>query len=119
MTQSTSRLRWLDALRGYAAVVVCCFHFVQVIVSSDAFESMTRYVDRGKYAVLLFFLVSGYVVPFSLERHGSLRRLWIGRLFRIYPVYLASLLVVGAASFAGAYPCKMRIARWSKSSLTT
>ena len=47
-------------------------------------------IDLGKYGVLLFFLVSGYVIPMSLERHGSLRRFWIGRLFRIYPAYLAA-----------------------------
>jgi peptidoglycan/LPS O-acetylase OafA/YrhL len=30
----------------------------------------------------------------SLERHGSLRRFWIGRLCRIYPAYLATIAVV-------------------------
>jgi peptidoglycan/LPS O-acetylase OafA/YrhL len=30
----------------------------------------------------------------SLELHGSLRRFWIGRLFRIYPAYLAAIAVL-------------------------
>lgn len=61
---------------------------------------MQQHFDLGRYGVLLFFLVSGYVIPMSLERHGSLRRFWIGRVFRIYPAYLlaigAGLLVAGA-----------------------
>jgi peptidoglycan/LPS O-acetylase OafA/YrhL len=104
MTQSSSRLRWLDALRGIAALTVCCYHFASTFVSNRTFDAITHYVDPGKYGVLLFFLVSGYVIPLSLERHGSLRRFWIGRLFRIYPAYLASLLVVAAAAAFGALP---------------
>jgi peptidoglycan/LPS O-acetylase OafA/YrhL len=37
----------------------------------------------------------------SLERHGSLRRFWIGRLCRIYPAYLATIALVGLLALAG------------------
>jgi peptidoglycan/LPS O-acetylase OafA/YrhL len=37
----------------------------------------------------------------SLERHGSLRRFWIGRLCRIYPAYLGAIALVGALALAG------------------
>jgi peptidoglycan/LPS O-acetylase OafA/YrhL len=45
--------------------------------------------------------VSGYVIPMSLERHGSLRRFWIGRLCRIYPAYLATIAVVAVLAATG------------------
>jgi peptidoglycan/LPS O-acetylase OafA/YrhL len=94
------RLGWLDALRGYAALVVVCFHLSPSVLGLERHMSIYRHIDLGRYGVLLFFLVSGYVVPLSLERHGSLRRFWIGRLFRIYPAYLAA---IGAAALLGAW----------------
>jgi len=98
MTQR--RLGWLDALRGYAALVVVCFHLSPSVLGPDRHMAIYRHIDLGKYGVLLFFLVSGYVIPLSLERHGSLRRFFLGRLFRIYPAYLAT---IGAAALLGAW----------------
>ncbi len=90
------RLDWLDALRGFAALVVCYFHAVPYLFGPALPNAIKPYVDLGKYGVLLFFLVSGYVIPMSLERHGSLRTFWVGRVFRIYPAFLFSLAVMGA-----------------------
>jgi peptidoglycan/LPS O-acetylase OafA/YrhL len=47
---------------------------------------MADWFDPGLFGVLVFFLVSGYIVPASLERRGSVRGFWIGRFFRIYPL---------------------------------
>jgi peptidoglycan/LPS O-acetylase OafA/YrhL len=95
------RLAWLDALRGYAALVVVVFHLSPTVLGTDRHLAIYRHFDLGKYGVLLFFLVSGYVIPMSLERHGSLRRFWIGRLCRIYPAYLAAIALVLLLSAAG------------------
>ena len=97
----TARLGWLDALRGYAALTVVCFHLSPQVIGLDRHLAIMRYLDLGKYGVLLFFLVSGYVIPMSLERHGSLRRFWIGRLCRIYPAYLAAIVLVAVLTAAG------------------
>jgi peptidoglycan/LPS O-acetylase OafA/YrhL len=37
----------------------------------------------------------------SLERHGSLRRFWVGRLFRIYPAFLAAAALMGVLIASG------------------
>ncbi|MCA2219455.1 acyltransferase family protein [Jidongwangia harbinensis] len=95
------RLGWLDALRGYAALVVVLFHLSPTVLGPERHLAVFRTVDLGKYGVLLFFLVSGYVIPMSLERHGSLRRFWVGRLCRIYPAYLVTLAVVAVLAAAG------------------
>jgi peptidoglycan/LPS O-acetylase OafA/YrhL len=95
------RLGWLDALRGFAALTVVWFHLSPLMLGDQRHLAIMRYIDLGKYGVLLFFLVSGYVIPMSLERHGSLRRFWIGRLCRIYPAYLAVIALVGALAVAG------------------
>jgi peptidoglycan/LPS O-acetylase OafA/YrhL len=95
----TPRLAWLDALRGWAAVVVAAFHVSPLVLGSERHLRIFEVIDLGKYGVLLFFLVSGYVIPMSLERHGDLRRFWIGRLLRIYPAYLfAVLITIGLAA---------------------
>jgi peptidoglycan/LPS O-acetylase OafA/YrhL len=109
-TARTPRLAWLDALRGYAALVVACFHLSPVVLGADRHLAIYRHLDLGKYGVLLFFLVSGYVIPMSLERHGSLRRFWIGRLARIYPAYLAAVALFALTCAAGwlSWPRELR-----------
>jgi peptidoglycan/LPS O-acetylase OafA/YrhL len=91
MTQG--RLAWLDALRGWAAIIVAVFHVSPLVLGTTLHLRIFGVIDLGKYGVLLFFLVSGYVIPMSLERHGDLRRFWIGRLLRIYPAYLLAVVV--------------------------
>ncbi|MFJ6797880.1 acyltransferase family protein [Streptomyces sp. NPDC091268] len=87
------RLGWLDALRGIAALLVAVHHF-RLLFLIPGGRWFHNNFDLGIYAVMLFFLVSGYIVPASLERRGDVRGFWIGRLFRIYPL----LIVVIAAS---------------------
>ncbi|WP_433790314.1 acyltransferase family protein [Actinoplanes sp. CA-252034] len=96
-----TRLAWLDALRGWAAAVVAVFHLSPVVLGRDLHLRIFAIIDLGKYGVLLFFLVSGYVIPMSLERHGDLRRFWTGRLLRIYPAYLFAVLVTIGLAAAG------------------
>nr|BFE86337.1 hypothetical protein GCM10020093_089380 [Planobispora longispora] len=51
------------------------------------------WIGLGVCGVLIFFLVSGYIIPASLERRGCVRSFWIGRLFRLYPLYLLAIVV--------------------------
>jgi peptidoglycan/LPS O-acetylase OafA/YrhL len=56
--------------------------------------------DPGLYGVLVFFLISGYIVPASLERKGCLRAFWVGRVFRLFPLFafvVAVTLLLGVA----------------------
>ncbi|BFV58315.1 hypothetical protein KCMC57_up34190 [Kitasatospora sp. CMC57] len=48
--------------------------------------------DLGLYGVMTFFIVSGYIIPASLERRGDVRGFWIGRIFRIYPALVLTLV---------------------------
>ncbi|MGW2255057.1 acyltransferase family protein [Kitasatospora sp. NPDC001660] len=92
-----SRLGWLDALRGIAALSVAMHHFRLVNQIPHAAKE-PHYLDLGLFGVMLFFLVSGYIVPASLERRGDVRAFWVGRFFRIHPAValtvVASLLVL-------------------------
>ena len=89
----TRRLAWLDALRGFAALCVVYEHFgARVFPALHAV--VISMLDPGLYGVLLFFLISGYVVPRSLERTGSVRAFWIGRLFRLFPLFGFVILIL-------------------------
>ena len=86
------RLAWLDALRGIAALFVV-FDHVGYHVLQHLREVVYQVFDPGLYGVFVFFMVSGYIVPASLERKGSVRAFWVSRVFRLYPLYLFALVV--------------------------
>jgi peptidoglycan/LPS O-acetylase OafA/YrhL len=100
------RLAWLDALRGIAALCVVFSHLTPYVLV-NMHNAVYEVFDPGLYGVLVFFLVSGYIVPASLERKGSIRTFWLSRLFRLFPLFVvavaAALLLhsLGYASLRG------------------
>ncbi|WP_219467153.1 acyltransferase family protein [Nonomuraea rhizosphaerae] len=94
-TRGTARLAWLDALRGVAVVAVLAEHLLQAVLPA----LRPYWFNMGIYGVLVFFLVSGYIIPASLERRGELPDFWISRIFRLYPLYLAIIGLVLATSW--------------------
>ena len=84
------RLAWLDALRGFAALCVV-FDHMGTLVLQRPHNIVYSVLDTGQYGVFVFFLVSGYIIPASLERKGSVRGFWVSRGFRLYPLYVVAL----------------------------
>lgn len=89
---SSARLAWLDALRGFAALCVV-FDHGSTLVLRPVRDYLYHTLNLGQYGVFVFFLVSGYIVPASLERKGSTRAFWISRAFRLYPMYLVAVIL--------------------------
>jgi peptidoglycan/LPS O-acetylase OafA/YrhL len=97
------RLAWLDALRGLAALCVVYSHFGTRVLPG-LHRAVYSFFDPGLYGVLVFFMISGYIVPASLERKGSVRTFWLGRLFRLFPLFgfaVAAALVLYSVGWAG------------------
>jgi peptidoglycan/LPS O-acetylase OafA/YrhL len=90
-----NRLAWLDVLRGLAALCVVFNHF-GYFVPTGVKNAVYQWINPGDYGVFVFFLISGYIVPASLERKGSVRTFWVSRLFRLYPLYLLAVSVAVA-----------------------
>ncbi len=90
---SGTRLGWLDVLRGLAALAVV-FDHLSYYALQHVRAIVYHWFDPGNYGVFVFFIISGYIVPASLERKGSVRTFWVSRMFRLYPLYL---LAVGIA----------------------
>lgn len=91
-TAQPSRLRWLDALRGIAVLFVV-FEHLSFTEFTAVRAAINPWFSPGLYGVLVFFLVSGYIVPASLERRGSVRRFWVSRVFRLYPLFLVAVAI--------------------------
>jgi peptidoglycan/LPS O-acetylase OafA/YrhL len=106
---SSERLASLDALRGLAALAVVVFHAVPA--SGAALELLTEgYLRWGEWGVVTFFLSSGFMIPASLERLGSLGRFWTRRVLRMMPLYWLTIAcalacyAVGLVTPATNYP---------------
>jgi peptidoglycan/LPS O-acetylase OafA/YrhL len=87
----------LDALRGIAALMVCWFHFTnaQFTARFGHFQASGKY---GFLGVQIFFVISGFIIPFSLYRARyqlkSFFRFMLKRIARLDPPYLASIVIV-------------------------
>jgi peptidoglycan/LPS O-acetylase OafA/YrhL len=103
---SAGRLDFLDALRGVAVGLVLLQHVGELLF--PAVHTFTRAgIQLGQLGVMVFFLCSGFIIPATLERRpdaGSrmaLRSFWISRVFRLYPLFWASLVGAFALVVAG------------------
>jgi peptidoglycan/LPS O-acetylase OafA/YrhL len=103
------RFEFLDAIRGIAAFLVVVEHIFEQYFPAFGEWSLTHF-RFGEFGVTVFFLVSGYIIPASLERRGSLKEFWIGRFFRLFPLYwacIAAMLILHKLDlyrgFSGAY----------------
>ncbi|MCX4697069.1 acyltransferase [Streptomyces sp. NBC_01604] len=99
-TAGPSRLGWLDALRGLAALVVVFDHSSYTFMADFRREVMPQF-NTSRYGIMVFFLVSGYIIPASLERRGCVRTFWIGRIFRVHPLWAAVVTMLLALHLLG------------------
>ncbi|MFC5835469.1 acyltransferase family protein [Nonomuraea insulae] len=103
MSLAPARLAWLDALRGPAALAVTMHHAGWTFIP-DVWAEVDRRIDLGSCGVFVFFLVSGYIIPASLERRGDLRAFWTGRAFRLLPLLLAAACLAFVLIGTGVLP---------------
>src|SRR3954463_8676156 len=97
------RMAWLDGLRAIAALLVVYAHLSHYLLRG-ARDVSAEWLHAGPAGVMLFFLVSGYIIPASLERHGSLRAFWVSRLCRLTPLYVVVAALVAGLGATGLVP---------------
>lgn len=95
-----NRLRRLECLRGAAALYVFVHHYAHVVLGPH-YPQIARLFKFGQFAVLLFFVVSGFVIyyatlgaklgPLAGENQPKFRSYFIRRFRRIYPPFLLIL----------------------------
>ena len=94
------RLKFLDGLRGWAAIVVLLFHvFCDALPFDVTLGSKLRLFlpFNGAMAIFTFFVVSGFSLSADYLNRGDLNswmRITIGRYFRLaIPIFAACLIV--------------------------
>lgn len=87
------KIEKLEALRGFAAIYVVVHHLGLV-----KYTKLGYLASQGQAAVMLFFVLSGFVIFLSVDRIQSpssfqWKPYFVKRLRRIYPVFLVALLL--------------------------
>jgi peptidoglycan/LPS O-acetylase OafA/YrhL len=124
---SYQELDILHALRGFCAFYVVVFHAKFVLWSGGteylrafprASWSPLQYIafigdilsSAGYEMVIFFFVLSGFFIRYAqLKKHRPALRFYLNRIVRIYPPYLASLVLGGMvlAYVASVHPALM------------
>ena len=105
----STRLVFLDGLRGIAILLVLFFHaysntWINNLPYHDEYDHITLF-HLGRYGVQLFFIISGFVIAMTLEKCKSFWDFMIRRWLRLFPAMLvASLIVLATAPLITARP---------------
>jgi len=113
-----ARIEFANTLRGVAAMSVIFAHlgntfwhwpqlveWLTGIAAVAATPSVLSHIVPsflGSWGVSLFFVISGFVIPYSLERY-SVKGFIVGRLWRIWPTCWVGLSITVAAVVIGVY----------------
>lgn len=95
--KSSERFDHIDAMRAVAVILVMWTHYAERFVplagSQYVLDTLQRSVNFGRIGVVIFFAVSGMLIPTSL--HGEIgagtKRFLIRRFLRLYPAYWLAL----------------------------
>lgn len=104
------RIAAIDAVRGLASLAVCWFHLTAFHYPSPdqpVYQAIRATGTFGWLGVEMFFVISGFVIPYSLHRAGyslaSYPRFIARRLVRLDPPYLATIALLLALAYAHAW----------------
>lgn len=111
VVNGVGKVIFADQLRAVAALCVLIVHLLGMywygreVVANHIFAPVLegpsarslalispKYFNFGPFGVALFFLVSGFVIPFSLAKASRIRFL-VARALRIYPTYVTCLVL--------------------------
>jgi len=101
-----SRFSQVDGLRAIACASVIFSHTALGFVGiAQGGEWMAKW-SMGRLGVLLFFAISGFVIPHSLRglRAQAVKQFAIRRFWRLFPPYWFALALTAAWRVGSAYP---------------
>lgn len=97
MKETGKEIAIIDSLRAFAALSVCLFHFVCTTTGYIQNRWLLNLFSSGKFGVQLFFVISGFVIPWSMYRGGyrlkNFFTFFFKRLARLEPPYVFSVLL--------------------------
>lgn len=91
-------VRIVTEIRGLAALIVMLFHFVCVSNNFLQTQWLVDFFYVGKYGVQMFFVISGFVLTFSLlnsnYKTSNFFLFILKRIIRIEPPFIAALIII-------------------------
>lgn len=107
MPSSRQHIGSIDLLRGLAALAVCFYHFTKTAANGEIYLPDGNFLKMigsyGDLGVTSFFVISGFVIPWSMYNNGYTWKNFGGflakRSIRIELPYLASILLILAVDF--------------------
>lgn len=93
----------LDSLRAFAALSVVLYHFVCTTIGFIQNELALNIFSEGRAGVQTFFVISGFVIPWSMQAAGfnfkSIFTFFLKRLARLEPPYIFSMFLAISVYF--------------------
>lgn len=96
MNNDRFQFQSIHYLRGVAALLVVCFHSRQYLNGVLGVKDLGNFLFlNGQAGVDLFFIISGFIIAYATHDKNRSKSggFLIRRFFRIYPVFIASLLL--------------------------
>ena len=90
----------IEGLRGFSALIVILYHLHNMaIIGGFGHPSASRVLEKiiaglGPFGVMLFFMISGYLIVQSLIKYDNIPLFFKHRAVRIYPVFLLLQIIV-------------------------
>lgn len=111
----------IHGLRGACVLAIFAYHVVNsglLPPASSPFVALWLWLCDGlRYGVEVFFMISGYVIVRSLQRHASVALFMRDRVLRIFPLWLplalAMLVAAWAASHVSGVPSRALPSVWT------
>jgi peptidoglycan/LPS O-acetylase OafA/YrhL len=99
---AAERSQTIDGLRGIAAMTVIVDHCLELSPLKHPNASLAdpiayvfnNDINLGRFGVIVFFFISGFLIPSSIGNQPKpLLSFFVGRFFRLYPLYWASMIL--------------------------
>ncbi|WP_170245238.1 acyltransferase family protein [Gelidibacter salicanalis] len=99
MTAEKTRISILDGFRSIAILIVILYHFFSRWTPPNSQRSLYPYDDQFNYfsyghlGVQFFFIISGFVIFFTLEKTDKFISFWKKRVIRLLPSMVAASIL--------------------------
>jgi peptidoglycan/LPS O-acetylase OafA/YrhL len=87
------RINILDGFRAIAILIVLSFHFFSRWTSLYPYGNKYDFFIYGKMGVQFFFIISGFVILYTLENTDDYITFWKKRMIRLFPSMLFASLI--------------------------
>lgn len=118
-TVNSEHLKTLQSLRGLAAVTVMVHHSLRLIADADVAWLISEKILNAHAAVVIFFVLSGYVLTLSLLRRdfsaNTILQFLAKRAFRIYPALWIGIMLGVSYLLTFSNPPKPYFTEWGNS----